>query len=63
VRRRRLLVIVGLVIVVLGVGAVTQLGSDELQIDMTNSPYPVFAGLVPLCLDGSPAQTQDVCGA
>ena len=42
---------------------VTQLGSDELQIDMTNSPYPIFAGLVPLCLDGSPAQTQDVCGA
>jgi len=42
---------------------VTQLGSDELQIDMTNSPYPIFAGLVPLCLYGSPAQTGDVCGA
>jgi pimeloyl-ACP methyl ester carboxylesterase len=42
---------------------VTQLGGGELQIDMTSSPYPIFSGQVPLCLYGSPAQTQDVCGA
>ena len=42
---------------------ITQLGGGELQIDMSSSPYPIVSGLVPLCLYGSPAQTQDLCGA